>query len=358
MNPVRAIRLAMFCALTVLAGCASMAPPRAARAPVMVTPHFALYSDFEANLNDALIAEGDARHIGPPVQFHTGDEASCFGGLSASARAGWNDAAGYYAQSVSPGGSFGRPQMWIRAAIVGYDEVVDGPAAHEFVDRAREWRVAAAPAYRACRWTVQDAKNRRWIDALRPRLAADEATIASRLEALYQKRWGVLPIPVDVVETVDWSGANSILHDGGGHLLISNAYAGAAALEVVFHEASHLLMDRDDPVQRALAGAAADAGVRLPRDLWHVVLFYTTGEVVRRVLAGEGTPDYTPIVYGIFARSREWNAFRAPLETRWQPYVDGTQSLPEAAIQLVEAVAAKPAQPSPDPRAPDRARRQ
>jgi hypothetical protein len=270
--------------------------------------------------------------------LHAGEEAACFAVLPASARAGWDGAVDYYAKIVSPAGWDGREQYLIRVQIAGFDDELKDDDARQFVAIARGIRAAATPAYVACRWAAQDAKNRAWIEALVPRLAADEEKIAARLEALYRKPWSGLPIPVDVVETVNWAGANSILRDaGGGHLLISNSYRDAAALEVVFHESSHLLMDRGDPVMQALVKAAGAAAFRIPDDLWHVVLFFTTGEAVRRILEDDGHPGYTPMVYGIFDRG-SWAAYRQPLERDWRPYVDGRRTLPDAAAALIEAI--------------------
>jgi hypothetical protein len=315
------------------------------RVPILTTAHFALYSDFDTNLNDALIAAGVARKGGKPELFHAGDEvSSCFGKLPPSARAAWEGAVGYYTEIISPAEWSDRQQYLIRVQLAGFDEELKDAGDRQFVEIARSFRAAAAPAYEACRWAAQDGKNRRWIDGLKPRLAADEQKIAPRLEGLYQKRWNGLPIPVDVVETVDWSGANSILRDpAGGHLLISNSYQGPAALEVVFHEASHLLMGRGDPVRQALDSAAKAADYRQPGNLWHVVLFYTTGEAVRRVLDDQGEPGYKPMVYGIFDRGA-WSEYRKPLEDTWHPYVDGKRTLSEAAARLIDAIR-KPAPP-------------
>lgn len=323
------------------------------RAPVHTTPRFAFYSDFDTNLNDALIAAGLARKKNKPEQFHagadpSGTEASCFGELPPSARAGWDGAVAYYAEIVSPASWTDRQQFLLRVDLAGFDEEVSDPEARQFVDIARGFRAAATPAYAACRWPAQDAANRRWIQALGTRLAADEEKIATRLEALYAKRWSGLPIPVDVVETVDWSGANSILRDlGGGHLLVSApSYPGPSALEVVFHEASHLLMGYGAPVRQALDGAAGSAEIRLPGDLWHVVLFYTTGEVMRRAIDEGGEPGYTPMLYEIFERSESWGRYREALESAWRPYVEGKGTLAEAAARLIEAVRkAAPPQP-------------
>jgi hypothetical protein len=75
----------------------------------------------------------------------------------------------------------------------------------------------------------------------------------------------MLPILVDVVETVNWSGATTSWSDAGqGDILISNPPQGTAAFEVLFHEASHLLLDRGARDGRfrpeSLGGEAAQPG--------------------------------------------------------------------------------------------------
>ncbi|MDH3523412.1 MAG: hypothetical protein OES32_07470 [Acidobacteriota bacterium] len=310
----------------------------AERAALVTTPHFAFYDDFATNLNDALIAAGVERNFDRPELFHSGAEESCFGELPPSARAGWNRAVDYYAEIISPAGFDDRQQLLPRLQLAGLGESVQDDGARRFVEIARGFRAAAAPAYEACRWRAQDEENRLWIEALQSQLAAHEETIARRLEELYGTPWDGLPIPVDVVETVSWRGANSvILYPAGGHILISSSYEGQAALEIVFHEASHLLMDRGDPVQRALAEAASALGMPRPDDLWHVVLFYTTGETVRRVLEEAGDPEYTPMIYSIFERS-SWVRYRDALEGTWPAYLKGERTLPEAAAELMAAV--------------------
>jgi SnoaL-like polyketide cyclase len=178
------------------------------RTPVVTTPRFAFYSDFEPNLNDALIAAGVARKPGKPELFHSGTEAPCFDKLPESARAAWDGAVDYYAKIISPAGSNARQQYLLRVQLTGFDEELKDNEARQFVEIARSFRAAATPAYRACRWASQDEKNRRWIEELKPRLTADEQKIGPELEKLYRMKWTGLPIPVDVVETVDWSGAS------------------------------------------------------------------------------------------------------------------------------------------------------
>jgi hypothetical protein len=315
----------------------------AERTPVSTTPHFAFHSDFDTNLNDALIAAGLARKRSKPELLHSGAEANCFQALPPSTRAAWDKAVDYYAEIVSPARWDGRPQILIRLHLAGFDEELQDAAARQFVEIAKSFRAAATPAYQACRWTAQDQANRRWIEALRPLLKAHEQQASGRLEQLYAKKWS-LPFTVDVVQTVNWAGANSYFPDrGGGHLLISIENESRSAFEVVFHEASHQLIVHDDPLPKALTQAATKKGAQLPGDLTHVVLFYTTGEAVRPILGGndktEGTAAYRPMLYEIFARG-DWTEYRTPLETAWRPCVDGQRSLGEAATALIEALPA------------------
>ena len=309
-----------------------------ARVPVAETRHFAFYSDFESNLNDALIAAGVARRFSKPELFRAGAEAGCFAKLPEAVRAGWDGATDYYAKIVSPSGSNSTQRFLIRVQIAGFDEDLKTPGDRQFVEIARSLRAAAAPAYRACRWAAQDGENRRWIEELKPGLVSDEEKVGPRLEKLYGTKWTGLPIPVDVVQTVDYSGANTILRGpGSGHILIAIENPQRAAVETVFHEASHLLMGRGAPVQKALEEAATAVGFRLPGDLWHVVLFYTTGETVRRVLDDGHEPKYVPMLYEIYDRGT-WAQYRKPLESAWLPYVKGERSLGDAAAALIETL--------------------
>lgn len=308
------------------------------RVAVATTPHFAFYSDFATNLNDALIAAGVARKRGEPELFHSGAEEACFGEMPPSVRSAWDRAVDWYAEIVSPADSFARQQYLLRMDLAGYDDQIADDAARRYVDIGRAFRAAASPAYEACRWAAQDVENRRWIEELKPRLAAHEEVIAERLQELYRKRWDG-PIHVDLVQTVSWSGGNSVFPPAGGHLLISpSAYPGPAALEIVFHEASHGLALRGDPLMQALAEAAATAGIASTGDLWHVALFHTTGEVVRRALATAGEPTYTPMLAEIFERG-DWLRYRPAVESALPAYLDGKRTLAEAAAALVEAYA-------------------
>ena len=189
--------------------------------------------------------------------------------------------------------------------------------------------------------------NRRWVEIVTALLATHEPALVARLEQVYQRSWDGLPIRIDVVELANGNANTIVTSPTGGHILISSSNDGiqnAAALEMVFHEASHLLTAtwRDDPLPAALKEAATQVDAQLPGDLWHVVLFYVTGEAVRETLANAGEAGYTPYVYaqGLFERGGggRWSAYRTPVEDAWSTYLKGERTLADAALVTLEAL--------------------
>jgi hypothetical protein len=116
--------------------------------------------------------------------------------------------------------------------------------------------------------------------------------------------------------------------------------AGSARTAVVFHEASHTLVApwRPDPLPKALQQAAAELGVPLPRDLWHPILFYTTGDVVRRALKQAGEPAYTPYMYRHGLWRGSWARFREAVEKVWPAYLEGESTLWQAAREVLQSL--------------------
>src|SRR5262249_28193729 len=111
------------------------------------------------------------------------------------------------------------------------------------------------------------------------------------------------------------------------------ALTGWMAAEVLFHECSHALVAS---LIKAFAAEARAQG-KNTRDLWHVALFYLTGEVVRQELAARGIA-YEPYLYKTGLFDRAWPQFKAPIETYWKPYVNGEVSRDDAIKNVVMAV--------------------
>ncbi len=299
---------------------------------VTTTTYFEFHSDFEVNLHDALLQAGRTRWSDQPELFHSGEESECFTKLPRALRSAWDHAVGFYAETVSPPQAR-RSQFVIRLDLIG-DEL-DEDSDRQLADIAASVRAAAAPAYRACRWPAQDAANRGWVERSLAIIEEHEDAIAGRLAELYEEPLDGLPLRTDVVETVGRTSANTIyLSPEGGHIWVrSSAGEGPVALETMFHEASHTVMGPRRSLGNSLTQAAGELAVSIPRDLWHGVLFYTTGYAVREVLEAAGKPGYVPMTFDqdIFGE------FHEVLKAEWTGYLEGEKTLEEAALDLVRA---------------------
>ncbi len=300
---------------------------------VLRTAHFAFYSDPATNAHDQLIAVAVARRGNQPDPL-TADEQACFDKLPAASRTAWTRAADDYIAAASSNLQRLYERMDLAGLIRG-DDVKD-PADQLFL---RQWRAlldAATPAYRQCRWPAQDRLNRQWIVHVQGLLAIYERDLGNRLPELFAAPWAGLPFRVDVVNVGTPLGANSANRDEPPtlHILASSTNRlnqGPAALETVFHEATHFLSMPSSPLAVALRKAAADTGVTPPADIVHQVHFAITGEAVRRAFAARGV-TYAPSLVALKLFSDE---FRDAASRTIPAYLDGRRTLDQTAADLV-----------------------
>jgi len=203
----------------------------------------------------------------------------------------------------------------------------------------------AAPIYRSKWWEQHDRANRAWIDSDAPLVRQIGLPLAEELSGVYQKAWQREPIRVDVVIYAGLFGAYTSLDPT--HITVASGdprNQGLPGFEILFHEASHALAV---PVQEAIAEDCRQRDMPIPRDLWHALLFYTTGELVRRAAAegrlqlpGAATKSaaYTPYAYRNNLYSRGWDNYLRVLEKYWQPYLDGQTDFDHAIKRLVSAL--------------------
>ena len=200
----------------------------------------------------------------------------------------------------------------------------------------------AAPVYRAHWWDQQDQSNREWIAQVTPIVQKMGVELASQLADVYQHPWPPQRLRVDVVWYGGPYGAYTTLDPI--HVTISShdpRNRGAYGFEVLFHESSHALAGA---VNAAIAREFRERDKPIPRDFWHALLFYTTGEMVRRDLeygtmsfTGEqasGPSAYLPYAARFGLYSGSWEHFRGLLDLYWLPYLDGKVSFDTAMARL------------------------
>lgn len=194
----------------------------------------------------------------------------------------------------------------------------------------------AAPVYRAHWWAEDDRANREWIAGAAPLVERLGAQLARELARVYRVAWPAGNIRVDVCVYAGLFGGYTTLDPL--RVTVSSRdprNQHEEALEVLFHESSHALAQ---PVRDAIVRDCRARNKPIPRDLWHALLFYTTGEVVRRSLTapqGATPAAYQPYAYRHGLYVRDWQSYERALEQFWRPYLEGRGNFDDAVAQLV-----------------------
>jgi hypothetical protein len=208
---------------------------------------------------------------------------------------------------------------------------------------------AAAPIYRAHWWADHDRANRRWVIRVAPLVREKGVDLSERLADIYQTQWPKEKIRVEVCAYANSAGAYTTLDP----LLVTISSTdprnqGPEALEVLFHEASHGIAQ---PVEAAIRRECKQRDKPIPRDLWHALIIYTTGEVLRPVmtqanaektdnssLSQPAKTNEVPSALRDILTQRGWDEYQRLLATYWQPYLDGRVNFDDAIAHLISAV--------------------
>lgn len=304
-------------------------------------PKFEFHSNFWLNLHHFLYhqarlrraAAEDAASSPSPGGLAQNVQAVRPEELSAEEQTPWKEALDYYAANLAGRDLlFNGDMVNIKNRLVEWEKQPDLSTSGlraEFIAAMGK----AAPIYRAHWWPAQDRANRTWVAALEPSVARTGEELGVRLARVYQSQWPAGVIGVDVAYVANWAGAYTT--DDPLHITISSSdprNQNEGALEILYHEASHGLTRH---VRDAIARECRTRNKPIPRDLWPAVLFYTTGEMLKRVLAAQpgGARDYR---HGLYARS--WPQFKPLLERYWQPHLDGKIEFDAAIARIVASL--------------------
>jgi hypothetical protein len=217
-----------------------------------------------------------------------------------------------------------------------------------FAEEVTRALLIAAPVYRKHRWLSDERANRFWI-------ANAEGLLRDAGEELVREHVRVYGaafparVRVDVTPAAGPFGAYTTIQSGLVHTTISSrdpGYQGFAALEMLMHETSHAIVGPANGIIGPEINAyAIEKRLLVPRQLWHAILFYTSGELTRRALEARGV-QYVPYAQKQNMYDRAFFGLKQPLETFWRSHIEGTMPRP-AAIQHIVDAASTPAPPRP-----------
>jgi hypothetical protein len=328
-------------------------------------PVFELHSGFWINLHHTLYQEARQRRASTSREANAAKAAppaaktvlAGKGPLTDAEQKAWNDAVMYYTANYAD-----KDLLFTTELIQLKDQLGDFEDCDELSGRKRKFcdaglppnltqvLEAAAPVYRARLWPEHDQANRRWILQVAPLVREQGVGLSERLADIYQTRWPHEKIRVDVVAYANWAGAYTTVDPLRVTISsLDSRNQGPQALEVLFHEGSHGIAE---PVQAAIIRECRQRDKPIPRDLWHALVFYTTGEVIRTVLSsssagrrdkdskGNGVAGNAYNTYafreGLFQRG--WKNYLELLQRFWQPYLDGKASFDDAIARMVSSL--------------------
>ena len=164
-----------------------------------------------------------------------------------------------------------------------------------------------------------------------PLLQKYGASLAQQIVKAYQTSWPAKPFRVDVCAYANWAGAYTV--DESARITLSSTDEGSGGtqgLEALFHESLHVL---EVVVVAELRRQAKAQGKEPPRFLSHALIFYTAGEITKRIV-----PRHVPyaVTHELW-RGEPWSKYWQLLTTYWQPYLDDKTDFVEALKRIVAA---------------------
>lgn len=254
-----------------------------------------------------------------------------------SERDAWTKAVAAYAERHGSQSLLGTRSLIILTGQIAGAESSPSLAKTMIPAESREVLEPVAPVYRRHLWTSHDAANRQFISRLQSMLDRHGAAIANRVASSYGTSWPDEPVRVDVVPDAGRPGnAHTTIYPT--HIKIAATdprHVGFAALEMIFHEASHawgslLIKDVND--------SAARLGKPSPENLWHALLFFNAGFITADVVRSAGNERYEMYgdVQGVFDRLLK--GARAPIGEHWPMFLSGRISRQEAILRIVRAL--------------------
>jgi hypothetical protein len=197
------------------------------------------------------------------------------------------------------------------------------------------------PLFKRLYWPAIDSASQAWLRANKEQVARMESSLVPRLEKIYQAPLSKGLIRVDLAGYATWAGAYSY-NDTYKHVVVSSLHPSnqnERAAEVMFHETSHFLVDKLVELIRKEAGTR---DLRKSQNLWHNMIFYTTGVVMDSWYKNEAKL-YTPF-YEQMNFETKFPDFKTSMDAcrrYWNPYINGRSSFGDAAKEIVNYVLEK-----------------
>ncbi|MEP7265212.1 MAG: hypothetical protein ABI772_11975 [Bacteroidota bacterium] len=258
-----------------------------ASAPDAETNYFEFRSSYLLNLHHYLIKEG--------IRYNKTDSSnrsfeSFFihqGEVNSSSKSGIMSAVKYYGDSVVKKNMLFDPELnSLKYTLLTVEAVYEIPGN----SISPLWLKALKSAdayYKDQEWKNTNAKNLLFINSHVEQVKKIEKEVIGRCEDVYQYKFTGKKFRIEIVDYATFFGAYTT-NDPFVCSVISSTdkrHDAEQGTEVIFHEVSHSMIDSLFKMQQDLCKATS---LRVDHNVWHTILFYSTGTIVKDALAGIG----------------------------------------------------------------------
>lgn len=309
-----------------------------ASCPPLAEPRLVFESDFWLNLHNFLVKEAKRRaridDDGDGARGNVQADTLGLRALTPAERSAWDEALRFYNGLVLSDQIGGGDNLVTRVndrLAAAPENSLDGAGVDSALARTLG---QAAPIYRAVWWPIHDAHNKAWIAASRGLVDRYGGCVFPALQRTLQRPWPSAPIVIHATTYASWFGAYTTTVAGPNVTISTNAVGNQEtyALESILHESAHAaqLLEAGET---AMAADAATRGIDLEPQLSHVLLFYTTGDIIASVI-----PSHVSYAerFGVWSQTPEMQRLRGVLADSWQPYLAGRTSFERALDAVVQ----------------------
>ncbi len=192
------------------------------------------------------------------------------------------------------------------------------------------------PVYERVYWSKHDSKNKKWVEELGSKLDQYGRQIAGKLEVLFQSE--LVTKEQHLIDVVYKPGIKQGAYTStrNSQTIINSTsedFLNWYALEMIFHEVSHAVsVNRESKLQSLIKSVFEKNGLESETGIWHPILFYTVGEVVKNAIDVQ-KQNYVPYALLNDLYKGRWSYENILIEY-WKPYIEGKVTM-EVAVENI-----------------------
>lgn len=184
--------------------------------------------------------------------------------------------------------------------------------------------------YRDNYWEQQQAANNSFITSWIGTIKKIEEEVITQCSKYYKYTFAGKKFRIDLTEYATFFGAYTTTEPYVSAVISSGdkRHQGTQGIEIIFHEVSHAMIDE---VFRAQQKICTDKNIAFDHNVWHSILFYSTGTFVKNALAKEG------LEHELYISKNKLASLNPTIKKQidaitlsWQLYLDGKTDMQTA----------------------------